>query len=233
MTEITILAVTRLSDGVCVAGITDDGDWVRPTRPNAADSWRQLEYDDCRNKNGGWVVCRGNRAKMGLVEPIPKDAHCEDWLVGKNKPELLRELAEQEYADLCEEHCECSLKPLEEDSATRSLALIQPDEICTFYFGPDNRAPNKYIPRCTFRLGSATYQNIGVTDAEWRGFGRTITRENHGACTLRAEQLFQRLGTTTCYLSIGRYEVNSTIYFLVIGVHLFPVRHFEMDFNRG
>ena len=43
MTETTILAVTRLSSGVCVAGITKRGNWVRPTRPNHDDSWRQLD----------------------------------------------------------------------------------------------------------------------------------------------------------------------------------------------
>jgi len=59
MVEITILALTRLSDGVCAAGITNDGKWVRPTRPNPS-GWRQLEYSDCKDANGSWVVRKGN-----------------------------------------------------------------------------------------------------------------------------------------------------------------------------
>lgn len=79
MTEITILAVSRISDGVCVAGITDDGQWIRPTRPNRDDSWRQLELDDCSDIKGNWIVRKGNRVKFDLIESIPKGAHSEDW----------------------------------------------------------------------------------------------------------------------------------------------------------
>ena len=92
MTEIIVLAVTRLSDGVCVAGVTNDGDWVRPTRPNAA-HWRQLEYSDCRDASGEWIVRKGNTVRMDLIEPIPKGAHSEDWLVGQRHPELVEEVS--------------------------------------------------------------------------------------------------------------------------------------------
>ncbi len=81
MTDITILAVSRISDGVRVAGITDDGQWVRPTRPNRDDSWRQLELGDCVDVKGNWIVRKGNRVKVELVESIPKGAHSEDWRI--------------------------------------------------------------------------------------------------------------------------------------------------------
>ena len=232
MTEITILAVTRLGDGVCIAGISNDGRWIRPTRSNQDDSWRQLEFSDCNDVNGRWVVKKGNIVRIDLARAIPRGDHSEDWMVGHRKPELLKELSESEFRKFCEAHSENSLELLEGKVADRSLAMVHPDEICTFYFGPDERKPLKYIPRCTFRMGGRTYSDIAVTDAEWRGLGRIINIGENKSCQLSAKNLFESLGTESCYLSIGRYEVNSTVYLLVIGVHLFPVRHFDMDFKR-
>jgi hypothetical protein len=233
MTKITILAVTRLSTGVCVAGITEDGQWIRPTRPNINDSWRQLEFDDCKDVNGQWIVKKGNIVRMDLVRAVPLGNHSEDWIVGSNKPELLREISESEFRKFCEAHSENSLKYLEGNKVERSLAMIHPDKICSFYFGPDVWKTEKYIPRCTFRLGSHRYSDIGVTDAEWRGLGRIINiKTKSKSCQVSAKDLFEALGTKSCHLTIGRYEVKSTIYLLVIGVHLFPVRHFDMDFER-
>jgi hypothetical protein len=233
VTEITILAVTRLSTGVCVAGITKDGQWVRPTRPNREDSWRQLEFNDCKDANGQWIVTKGNIVKMDLVRPIPRGNHSEDWVIGNKKPELLGEFSELEFGKFCEAHSENSLKSLEGNKVDRSLAMIHPDKIGSFYFGPDERKTEKYIPRCTFRLGSCRYSDIGITDAEWRGLGRIINiNAKSKSCEVSANDLFKALGTESCYLSIGRYEVKTTTYFLVIGVHLFPVRHFDMDFER-
>ena len=233
MTEITILAVTRLSTGVCVAGITKDGQWVRPTRPNHDDSWRQLEFNDCKDTNGQLVVTKGNIVRMDLVRSIPRGNHSEDWIIGNKKPELLGEFSELEFGKFCEAHSEHSLKSLEGSEVVRSLAMIRPDKICSFYFGPDTWKTEKYIPRCTFRLGACKYPNIGVTDAEWRGLGRIINiKEKKKSCEVSAKDLFEALGTVSCYLSIGRYDVKTTPYFLVVGVHLFPVRHFDMDFTR-
>lgn len=233
MTEITILAVTRLSTGVCVAGITEDGQWIRPTRPNRDDSWRQLEFNDCKDTKGQWIVTKGNIVRMDLVRAIPRGNHSEDWIIGSKKPELLKEFSESEFRKFCEAHSENSLKSLEDSKVDRSLAMIHPDKICSFYFGPDERKTEKYIPRCTFRLGSRRYSDIGVTDAEWRGLGRIINiNAKSKSCEVSAKDIFEALGTESCYLTIGRYEVKTTAYILVIGVHLFPVRHFDMDFKR-
>jgi len=113
MTEIIVLAVTRLSSGVCVAGITSDGEWIRPTRPNANDTWRQLEYDDCKEGVGDWIVRKGNTVRMDLVKPIPQGDHSEDWLVGKSRPEPVGELSEAEYKHVCQRITEAATDPVE------------------------------------------------------------------------------------------------------------------------
>ena len=123
MTEITILAVSRLSSGVCVAGVTSEREWIRPTRPNVNDIWRQLERSDCEDSDGQWVIRKGNVVRMDLVEPIPKGTHCEDWLIGKRKPKLVKELSDEDYQSICEDLTEKSLENVDCKDAKQSLVL--------------------------------------------------------------------------------------------------------------
>lgn len=232
MTEITILSVTRLSSGVCVAGIKKNGEWVRPTRPNANDTWRQLEYDDCKDAKGDWIVRKGNVVRIDLVKPIPQGDHSEDWLIGQSRPELVDELSDNEYENVCQRITEAATDTIEGEQAERSLIHMHPDEVSSFYFGPDNWNRNKYIPRCDFQIGERAYNNVAVTDVEWRGYGRLLMQKQSKYCFVQAQEVFEENNTDNCWLTLGRYQVDSKIYLLVIGVHLFPVVHFDMDFER-
>ena len=233
MTEITILAVTRLSDGVCVAGLKQDSTWVRPTRPNAS-GWRQLEYSDCKDKSGEWVVRKANVVAMDLVGPIPAGAHTEDWRVGDRLPKLVRELPEDEYRLICKNLQEGSTSPIEAPNASRSLVMVHPDKVTSFSFDIEEnwKCQKRYAPRCTFGLGGKLYRRIPISDAEWRSYGRGQRKAHDGDCQLTAKEVFDELGAENCWLTLGRNEIDSTIYLMVIGVHLFPIRRFEMDFKR-
>ena len=116
--------------------------------------------------------------------------------------------------------------------AERSLIHVHPDRVSSFYFGPDKWNQNKYIPRCDFQIGERAYHDIAVTDAEWRGYGRLLIQQRGKHYFVPAQTIFQENNTKDCWLTLGRYQVDSTIYLLVIGVHLSPVRHFDMDFKR-
>lgn len=233
MTEITVLAVTRLSSGVCVAGTTMDGAWARPTRPNAQ-GWRQLEYGDCKDKSGEWVVRKGNVVAMDLVKPIPNGAHTEDWLVGDRRPKLVKQLGEEEYRAVCDELTEDSTGPIEAADADRSLLMVHPEKITSFSFDIEKNweGQKKYAPRCGFRLGGRLYSRVATSDAEWRGYGRGHRKSRGGDCRVAAKDIFGDLDTQDCWLTLGRNDVGSTTYLMVIGIHLFPVRHFAMDFKR-
>jgi hypothetical protein len=234
MTEVTILAASRLGDGVCVAGVTGDGDWVRPTRPNAPDTWRQLERSDCEDSNGKWVVRRGNVVTMDLVQSIPKGAHSEDWLIGNRKPKLVKELSEEDYQCICEDLTEDSLENVDCEDAKRSLVLVHPDKITSFSFALETswEGQRKYIPRCNFRLSNRLHLRMGITDLEWRGYGRQVMRKHGGDCLLKADDIFEENSTNDCWLTIGRNLLRSRFYLLAAGIHLFPVRHFDMNFKR-
>lgn len=233
MVEITVLAVTRFSDGACAAGVTSDGKWIRPTRPNPR-GWRQLEYSDCKESSGRWIIRKGNVVRINLVKPIPEGAHSEDWLVGNKKPELVRELSEQDYINLCKKSAEDSLESIKGSIANRSLIMVHPDFVKSFSFGfeTDWEGDQKYIPRCSFQLGEIVHLNVGITDAEWRGYGRKYLKDGSGCQRFKSSDIFADTATKDCWFTLGANRVKSTDYLLVVGIHLFPVRHFEMDFER-
>ena len=233
MTEITILAVTRISDGVCVAGITSDGGWIRPTRLQSG-GWRYLDYSDCEDKSGNWIVRKGYIVKMELIKHIPEGAHSEDWLIGARKPVLATELSDEDYSEICKEVNETSTDCIEGPDADRSLVLVHPNKFTAFDFAVETtlEGRRRYVPRCSFRLGRRPYPRVGISDAEWRGYGRQFLRDNGRTHRASADDIFSANRTRDCWLTLGRNQVNSNIYLLVTGVHLIPARHFEMDFGR-
>ena len=233
MTETTVLAVTRLGDGVCVAGVDGDGKWVRATRPSPS-GWRQLEYSDCKDRSGVWVVRKGNVVAMDLVKPIQLGAHTEDWLVGDNRPRLVKQLADDEYREVCRKLQENSTASIEGPNAIRSLMVVRPDKITSFSFNIDVKweRQRRYTPRCAFRLGGRPYQRVAISDAEWRGYGRSQRKRHNGDCQLSAREILDEVGMEDCWLTLGRNDIGSTVYLMVVGVHLFPPRRFEMDFLR-
>jgi len=229
MTDIIVLAVTRLSSGVCIAGITTEREWVRPTRPTGPD-WRQLEYSDCKDKSGQWVICKGNVVAMDLVKAIPMGAHTEDWLVGDRPPELVEELSDEDYQGICQELTEDSTDAIKSQDATRSLIMVHPSRITSFLFGIEGQ--KRYTPRCAFRVGGSLYQGVAVSDAEWRTYGRRQRRKQQGDCRITGQKVFAELDVDDCWFTLGRNEYKSSIYLMVIGVHLFPPRRFPRDFKR-
>jgi len=233
MVDVVILAVTRLSSGVCVAGITDNGKWIRPTRPNYNKTWRQLEFDDCKNTNSDWIVKKGNIVRMDIREHIPSGFHTEDYLIGSQKPELLKTLSEKEYVSICEEYSEKSVSVLEQVNSQRSLMLVRPEEITAFSFQHETNRKGKdsFVPRCTFKSGNLWENNIGITDAEWRSFSRQYAKE-HSKKIVCSKEVFDALGTQQCWFTIGKNMVESNEYLLVVGIHLFPIQNFAMDFDR-
>lgn len=232
-----MLAVTRLSDGVCVAGITRAGKWIRPTRPAPTSWWparRQIQEDDCRNENDDWVVRKGNVVDMELCEPIAEPTHPEDWLLGDRPPTLVRKLSDQEYRRVCSRLAERNPRRLFVTSSPRSLMMIEPDEVVSFDFAVERGegSKSKYRPRLTFRASGRLYRGKTVTDAEWRGYGREVMKKHGDPCRVDAEDIFRELGAEKCWLSIGKYEMDARPFLLVIGIHLFPVQRLTMDFRR-
>jgi hypothetical protein len=112
--------------------------------------------------------------------------------------------------------------------------MVHPDKVTSFSFDIETTWEEKkrYTPRCAFRLGGRLYQRVAVSDAEWRGYGRSQRERQGGDCRVAASEVFSELDTEDCWLTLGRNEMDSSIYLMGVGVHLFPIRRFEMDFKR-
>lgn len=234
MTEIAVLSVTRLSGGVCVAGVTNDGEWIRPTRPNVADTWRQLEYSDCRDSSRQWVVRKGAWVRLDLVKSIPKGNHSEDWSIGNTKPVGLGDMSPDDYREVCASVTEPSLSAIAGKTPDRSLVMVHPDSVSCFDFDVESswEGKKRYQPRCSFAVGGKQHREIAVSDAEWRKYGRDVMDEHGKPCNRKGSTVFDELDTEDCWLTIGCNQVSSNSYFLVVGIHLFPPVKFEMDFAR-
>ncbi len=234
MTDITVLAVSRLSGGCCVAGVDGEGNWVRPTRVKPG--WRQMERADLSDRDGNLVVQKGNVVSFDLAEaiPRPRDGHTEDWRLGDQPPQLVRKLKPHEQAELCGAIQEEAISEIEPSERSRSLMLVHPDEVLEFSFQHETswEGQTRYTPRCTFVLGGRRFSGVGISDAEWRGLGRRLMAEHDDPCSVGSAVLFEELGTEDCWLTVGGYDVGSTAYLLIVGVLLLPPKHFRMDFKR-
>ena len=112
--------------------------------------------------------------------------------------------------------------------------MIEPDEVVSFDFAVERGEGStlKYRPRLTFRCGDRCFRDVAVTDAEWRGYGREVMKKRGDPCRVDPKDIFRELGAEKCWLSIGKYEMDTRTFLLVIGIHLFPVQRFTMDFRR-
>ena len=229
----TILAVSRISDGVCVAGVTDTGRWIRPTREHP-DGWRQLEYSDCRNAKGKWVIRKGNRVAVSVKKRISRveDGHTEDFLVGDRPPELLEVLEEDEYRGICTKAEGADTSVIEETRRRRSIMIVRPDSVHDFSFCVEitRSGARRYCPRCSFTIGRQPYRRVVISDAEWRACGRQ--RQFFQSPCITWPQICRHLAVEDCRLTLGGNLVGDKPYLLISGVHLFPVRRFPLDFER-
>ncbi len=176
-------------------------------------------------------VYRGNVVRMDLTEPIPEDAHSEDWQIGNRKARLVHELSDAEHLNFCKNHEEPSLLPLNQTGVTRSLILVRPERFTSFTFQIDTSWEGKrsYVPRCGFVVGGQQYLRKPISDAEWRRYGRKYLRDNQRP---RLKDILDENQTEGIWLTVGRNMMGSTVFLMVVGIHMFPVKRFEMDFKR-
>jgi hypothetical protein len=199
--ELLILAVTRLSTGVCVAGVDDGGNWVRPTRENDS-GWRQLDVTDLYGTDGHIVVDVGHWVRWPLARPIPRDVHTEDREVASGaRPSLIRKLSHDDARRSCEAIHEEALPAFLADN-TRSLILIKPDGVDAIRFDADDAVGRK--ARIEFSCAGERC-NLSVTDLRWRALAKHCLAESgRPTLTWRARTLVQRFDLHIEYLGIGK-----------------------------
>jgi hypothetical protein len=134
--ELTILAVTKMHGGVCVAGIDASGKWVRPVRPvKDKPQYTNAITDYCLLPMDFFHEGRSHLVNMGVTqfhftEYAPLPPHSEDWTLHlQHKPRLLKKLSLTEQEDFLKQYAEADVSVLQSDGkGSRSLALFLPDK---------------------------------------------------------------------------------------------------------
>ena len=201
-----VMSVTRLSDGVCVACLDEDNQWVRPTRENFR-GWRQLNVRDLRDAKQRIVVDVGNVVRWSLSTAIPRDVHCEDVQVAAVAPAFERSLSTTDLLSRCQAVLEpdvCGFL-----AGSHSLAVFRPDRVKFVWFTTAGKGG--VGARIGFRQG-ALEDVYSVTDLRWRALGRSLLAQTgQPSLSLTPRQLWARTGLRIQYLAVGKGQAAENI----------------------
>lgn len=225
--ELLVMSVTRLGKGVCVACVTHEGRWVRPTR-ETADGWRQLEADDLRDRRGQVIVRVGNVVRWPLGRAMPRDIHTEDHQTA-GRPVLLRRLSTERFLSACGRLVATDFAGFLE-ATDRSLTLIRPQAIQRVCF--DRQGRGGITAELWFEQ-DGEHCDYKVTDLAWRALGRGLLNETRrDRMGLSPDDLRRQTSLSIRYLVIGRgREFEGDYWPFVTTVVTDPLNRAAIDYN--
>ena len=197
---ITILAVSKLGNELCVAGVDEDGNWFRPTSLNGG--WRQFYKVDIYDKNNRPIIALSNVVVIRLIRHIPQigTPHIEDWEYDRScEPVFKGNLSDSQRLRLFQKISEQSLNQLIENHE-RSLCLIETSSIISTNFASISYK-GKYQPILNFTFKGEEY-NYKVTDIYWRTLGRILLAKGHNPI-MKGKELQNILKYSKFFLTIG------------------------------
>src|SRR5262245_47807563 len=211
---LTLLAVTRMLSGFCLAGIDARGDWARPTKGFGALQLGDISYRDRA------LMQPFDRVRIDVRRRAPDPPHVEDRLCEwvRPRPERAGRLSAAERAAFLAEQAEASAVPV--FAGQRSLILVR-GEALTATFRRD-----AYSGKFEARLHVPAFdpeRPLPVTDLRWRALGRRLLPAGGGAITLDDRALREQLGAGEIYLALGlgRHFAGRN-WPLLVGVHPVP-----------
>ncbi|MDI6655429.1 MAG: hypothetical protein QME59_06025, partial [Candidatus Hydrothermarchaeota archaeon] len=205
--KIVILAVTKMQgDRICLAGINESNEWVRPVKRYPY----HLEKSDLFNEKTNQIIYENfNIVDIPLIKKLEKSPHSEDYIIGSNKiPTVISNLPIDKREKFLLEHSDNNLlkghseKPINKllEKVNRSLVLIGPVKINYVVLEKDK------TPRIHFEI-TAIYKSdrsLPCTDLKFRAFGRSILKaKNSQKVVLNSKQLTDILKTDKIFIGIG------------------------------
>lgn len=225
--DLIILAVTKLGNEVCVAGVDENGQWIRPTVE--VGQWRQFYKSDIFDSNNQPVIASSNVVRISLIRNIPDRPHIEDWEYDRRqKAVLIKTLNDDQRLHLFNKISAKSLNPLTINHE-KSLCLIEPTSVKSFDFA-NKSFKGKYQPKIRFIFDNNEY-NLPAADVYCRAFGRHFLSQNKPYLT---EDDFKRK-FNKIFFTIGLsrwHEETQTYHPMIIGVHLVPNFSAGIDYNE-
>lgn len=224
--RITILAATRMYNGICVAGVDQSRDWTRPVR------LPEFNFDrESLSERDEVVVEPYNEIEFRITRMLDDSPQSEDCQIDRTRaPHLVRTISDPELTALMKSLDEYDTIERQKDkegvskwltNLNRSLALTRVDKVLKAYRGSSDydRRPRRLI----FRVGNATF-DMPCTDLRWRYMTRGDRDDECTRSLNSAHALYFALGLTRLFQ--GRYWP------MVVGIHPIPRLSGEVDYDR-
>jgi hypothetical protein len=226
MTDLVLLAVTRMLSGVCIGGVPPGGGpWVRPVKAFGCPQLGDIRFA------GGALMRPFDIVSLHLLKPQPDPPHVEDVLCDfvRPRPEWRGRLGEREREALLES----CLDPRPSEiwcGGERSLTLFEPHALTAAF------AFDSYSEKFECRMAWPGYDRplgVPVTDLKWRALGREwVDRGPHNQQYDR-QTLLRRLGVERLFLAVGlSRNFQGQFWPIVVGVHTVPDYEAVVDERR-
>ncbi len=217
--RITILANTkRKGDGVCIAGIDQDGSWIRPVKVDG----NYLEKKDLFSGNNV-IIDTFYEVDIVLDRYIPNPPNTEDYKISDDtKPELVRKiLTDNERLKFLDKFVD----PCVEDifnGGKRALGLVQCKEIINVEAGWCS--DGKFYNTITFKDNSSKEYTLSVTDLRWAAFKKHFIKSNNlQSIQLNNREIIKLCKPESIFFSLGlARETDMKMKELIIGVFTIP-----------
>lgn len=170
--EITIVCLANSwrppSGNRCIAGVDDDGDWIRPVSPTGDGSLSFLERRVPPSREPALL----ERIRIPVIRPAPEPHQPENWIIGERSwqseghlagraaEELLDELRDDSPSIFGDTEQYRALSELPRQGIDHSLAVVAPPDLTWTLDRWDNGSLH---PRAVFHLGKQ-YWDLPVTD---------------------------------------------------------------------
>ncbi len=241
--NITILAVTKRYNSVCIAGINEQRKWIRPTKDGELDL-RNISVG--RNN----YISINNIYDFTFSRHLPIGCQTENYIIDESKyishkSRLTDSQREKLFSQLAENSLVTSnpTKNITEilRSNKRSLVLLGPVRIERVYI-----YINEYMrtPKVTFSVNSINVKgpnnktDLPCTDLKFRALAKSLLRkEKTNSLMLNENRLKQLLGFNQVFIVVGltpRNRLPSGLvdnWPMIIGVHTLPDYSQDIDYN--
>lgn len=232
--KITILAVSKMHEGrICIAGIDENNQWVRPVKEVEC-----LETRDIFDKMTNQVIYENfNIVDIPLIKKRSNIPHSEDYVLDASKyPKVIGTIPPEERESFLVKRCENDFfkghsekinKLLE--VSNRSLILVGPIKINYVVLENDK------TPRIKFEIADvyACDRTVPCTDLKFITLGRRILKDtNSQRIVLSSVQLADRIKTNKIFLSLGLSRIYKGNYHaLIVGVYTIPEYESKIDYE--
>jgi hypothetical protein len=236
--ELLVLAVHNTLGGVCIAGMTTEGDpvtglrWVRPIREGG-----HVLLGDITTSQGD-ILRPFDVVELNLLRPLPSPPHTEDWITDfvRHRPCVDRRLEGQRRADFLRKYLDTAPRQVLEGQQ-RSLCLIKADWVkgCFRLDGYTGQFDARLAFGANGRAYRGSYAKGGhsVTDLKWRALGRAWLPEDGGWTEWDQGDLRARFGIQEIYLAVGLTRSHRGGHWLVVvGVHTLPDYDAIVDYDN-